>query len=336
LLLNNILFNTINTTGIRFPKTLYNQYYISFIISSDNNLTLKTPIVKAPALFLAFCLMAKASTAFPGGPFSDTTRSNITVRPEKPGDSLIVLKESNVEFPQIFSGNEQHTMDYIEKFSVNRKGYIERTYNRSKKIFPKVAAIFKKYDVPKEFQVLIALESGFNPNAVSSAGAVGYWQFMDDVAREYGLKIVPAAKKEKKKTPKADKTAKFEKKGSRKHMMVDERKDFKRSTIAAARYLRDRCRNLNNDWLLIAASYNWGVGNVWNAMERTGKKNPTFWDIIHYLPAETKTYVMNFITLNVVFNNYEKFSKNELQFKTITAKVTRPETPEIEWLSISL
>ena len=297
---------------------------------------MKTPIVKAPALILAFCLMAKVSSAFPGNPFSDTTRSKITVQPEKKRDSLIVIKESNVEFPEIFSGNEQHTIDYIEKFSVNRKGYLERTYNRSKKIFPKVAAIFKKYDVPKEFQVLIALESGFNPNAVSSAGAVGYWQIMDDVAREYGLKIVPAGKNGKNVAAKAGKTAKNEKKTGRKNTLVDERKDFKRSTIAAARYLRDRCRNLNNDWLLIAASYNWGVGNVWNAMERTGKKNPGFWDIIHYLPSETKTYVMNFITLNVVFNNYEKFLKNELQFKTITAKVSRPETPEIDWLSISL
>lgn len=288
---------------------------------------MKTPIVKATALALALCLQATLTFAIPPVTPSDTTRNYLPV--EKKADSLIVIKESNVTFPEIFSGTEQHTIDYIEKFSVNRKGYLIRTYNRSKKIFPKVAAIFKKYDVPKEFQVLIALESGFNPNAVSSAGAVGYWQIMDNVAKEYGLKIATANKNEKKKLAKNDK------KTNKKAIVIDERKDFKRSTHVAARYLRDRCRNLNNDWLLIAASYNWGVGNVWNAMERTGKKNPTFWDIKNYLPAETKSYVMNFITLNVVFNNFEKFSKNELQFRTITSKVESG-TFNAEMLSISL
>jgi membrane-bound lytic murein transglycosylase D len=101
-------------------------------------------------------------------------------------------------------------------------------------------------------------------------------------------------------------------------VQVDERKNFSKSTYTAARYLKDRMRNLDNDWLLIAASYNWGVGNVWNAMQRTGKKNPTFWDIKNYVPAETKAYVMNFIALNVIFKNYEKFRTNTLCFKTVT------------------
>ena len=49
-------------------------------------------------------------------------------------------------------------------------------------------------------------------------------------------------------------------------------------------------------------------------MQKTGKENPSFWDIKKYLPAETKSYVMNFIALNVIFNNYDKFIKNELIF----------------------
>jgi hypothetical protein len=50
-------------------------------------------------------------------------------------------------------------------------------------------------------------------------------------------------------------------------------------------------------------------------MQKTGKANPTFWDIKNYLPAETKAYVMNFIALNVIFNNYENFMINNLCFK---------------------
>ncbi|MBK9487131.1 MAG: transglycosylase SLT domain-containing protein [Chitinophagaceae bacterium] len=88
---------------------------------------------------------------------------------------------------------------YIEKFSENRRAYLIRTYTRSKKYFPKATAILKKHNLPQELKVLLALESAFNGNAVSKAGAVGYWQIMDEVEKEYGLKYVAQQKKEEKK-----------------------------------------------------------------------------------------------------------------------------------------
>ena len=59
------------------------------------------------------------------------------------------------------------------------------------------------------------------------------------------------------------------------------------------------------------------VGNVWRAMEKSDKSNPDFWDIKSFLPAETQAYVMNFITLNVIFNNYDNFIKNNLNFTPV-------------------
>lgn len=272
---------------------------------------MKTPLVKTFVAIISFSLSANKIFASTPGIAEDTTRSKkLLASVDKKKEDLVVLKEANVEFPAILTGNESQSIDYIEKFSTSRKGYLVRTYNRSKKLFPKAVSILEKYNIPQEFKVLLALESGFNPNARSSAGAVGYWQIMDEVAREYGLKIPSPRKKQ----------AKHGKKNRVKVSSVDERKNFAKSTHAAARYLKDRSRNLNGDWLLIAASYNCGVGNVWNAMERTGKTNPTFWDIKNYLPAETRNYVMNFIALNVVFNNYEKFTNNELCFKPVTCK----------------
>lgn len=290
---------------------------------------MKTPIVKALASAIILCLPATTIFAYPDANPEDTTRKHLLAAVDKTPEKLVVLKESNVEFPAILTGNEEQSIDYIEKFSSTRKGYLVRTYNRSKQLFPKAAAILKKYNVPQEFKVLLALESGFNANAKSSAGAVGYWQFMDAVAREYGLKIATAKRTGKKKMGKDDKK-------HQKVSLTDDRKNFVRSTHAAARYLKDRSRNLNNDWLLIAASYNCGVGNVWNAMEKTRKANPTFWDIKNYLPAETRAYVMNFIALNVLFNNYEKFSRNELCFKTITCKEENTEDLPLIDISASL
>ena len=221
------------------------------------------------------------------------------------------IRMANVVFPGVLEKDAEKAISYMEKFSVNRRAYIIRMYNKSKRFFPKIHSILKKYDVPPEFAVLMALESAFNPNAVSKAGAVGYWQIMDEVAKEYGLRIVEDQHLKKA----GAKTVAKKSTSAKKPVVVDDRKNFTRSTYTAAKYLKARMRNLNNNWLLIAASYNWGVGNVWNAMAASGKKNPTYWDIQHRLPSETKSYVMNFITLNVIFKNYDKFINNSLRFK---------------------
>jgi membrane-bound lytic murein transglycosylase MltF len=271
---------------------------------------------KAIALAGLVSLLSLSSTASsPIDHLSDTSRKISFTGLDKTNSSIVVIQEANVVFPEILAGNEEKSISYIEKFSSTRKSYLINTYNRGKKLFPKAETILKKYNVPLEFKVLLALESGFNANAISSAGAVGYWQFMDEVAREYGLKIASKVKVDKK--GKHAKSLAKNKKQVMKLVGADDRKNFNKSTHAAARYLKDRGRNLDNDWLLIAASYNCGVGNVWNAMERCGKKSPDFWDIKKYLPAETQAYVMNFITLNVIFNNYEAFTKNALCFKDV-------------------
>lgn len=253
---------------------------------------------------LSFCPMLYAFSTS-----TDTTKTPLlAVVSNASATKTVVLKAANVIYPKLLENQQDEFISYVEKFSDNRRAYLLRTYAKSKSFFPKAHVILKKYNVPKEFAVLMALESAFNANAVSSAGAVGYWQIMDEVAKEYGLTFI-AGQKKGVVLPKTKKP------------VIDDRKNFTRSTQIAGKYLQNRMRNLNNDWLLVAASYNWGVGNVWKAMERCGKTNPTFWDIKNYVPAETKAYVMNFIALNVVFANYEKFVHNDLCYKDIVKEV---------------
>lgn len=223
------------------------------------------------------------------------------------GASTSTVKNSNVVFPEILRGNEEHAIEYIQGFSEKRRNYLLSMYERGKKLLPQAGEILKDHGLPEELKVLLALESAYNPNARSKAGAVGYWQFMDNVAREYGMKIAQI-KAEKKRIK--GRHAKVKETRTR-----DDRKNFVKSTTAAARYLCDRRRNLNDNWLLMVASYNCGVGNVWNAMEKSGLETPTFWDIKEYLPSETQAYVMNFITLNVIFANYDNFLNKNLIFK---------------------
>jgi hypothetical protein len=203
----------------------------------------------------------------------------------------------NVVFPSLMKDLPNDALEYTEAFGESRRAFVLRTYSIGKKWFAKVNKIFKKQNVPTELRVLLAMESYFRKDARSPVGAVGYWQFMDYAAKDYGLNIEDSAK--------------------------DERMDFNKSTKAAARYLRDRYRNLDN-WLLAVASYNWGEGNVRKALARTGKSNPDVWDIKDMLPRETKNYVLNFVALNILFNNMDQYRRGKLVFAGAAKTVAQP------------
>lgn len=272
-----------------------------------------TNILKpTPKVLLGLFLLASVNTY--ANNYGDTTVKTLIASLDKKIDPIYITKPANIVFPEILKGNEEEAIDYIEKFSNSRRDYIIRMYNKGKKLMPKAASILKKHNVPQEFKVLLALESAFNSDVVSCAGAVGYWQFMDAAAKEYGLNYVKQLTNEEKKKMIKDNPKVADSIFKATAKLKDDRKNFAKATTAAARYLRDRVKNLGADWLLICASYNCGVGNVWKAIERSGKPNATFWDIKNYLPAETRNYVMNFIAMNVIFHNYDKFTKKTLTF----------------------
>lgn len=221
---------------------------------------------------------------------------------EKKAEPSFSVKSSNIVFPEILKGSESEMLTYIEDFSEKKRDYLVRMYNKGKDFLPKASTILKKYDLPEELGVLLALESEYSANVVSRAGAVGYWQIMDVVALTYGMNYVSRGKKAL---------------NLKKHTNAygDDRKNFGMATHTAAKYLRDSKKFVNDNWLLVVASYNCGVGNVRKAIRKSGKTNPDFWDIKKYLPAETRAYVMNFITLNVIFNNYDLFAQEKLRFE---------------------
>ena len=131
--------------------------------------------------------------------------------------------------------------------------------------------IFAQYGLPKELKYLAVIESNLSASATSWVGAGGPWQFMPYTAREYGLVV----------------------NGS-----FDERRDYHKSTHAAARYLLTLYKQMNKDWLLVIAAYNGGPGRVYSAMKRSGSKN--FWSLQYYLPEESRNHVKKFIATHYI------------------------------------
>ena len=137
--------------------------------------------------------------------------------------------------------------------------------------FNLIEGILTQYDLPKELKYLAVIESNLKSSAVSRVGAVGPWQLMPQTARDLGLKV---------------------------NKNVDERRNYYKSTRAAALYLRDLYNQLG-DWLLVIAAYNTGTNNVNRAIHRSGSRN--FWDLQYYLPAESRIHVKKFIGTQYVF-----------------------------------
>lgn len=136
-----------------------------------------------------------------------------------------------------------------------------------------------KEKMPVELQYLPVIESALNPNAVSKAGAVGLWQFMPATANGLGMEV---------------------------NSLVDQRRDPRKSSRAAAKYLK-QLYEIYGDWSLAIAAYNCGPGNVNKALRRAGGGKKDFWEIYNYLPSETRGYVPAFIAANFVMNYFDRY-----------------------------
>lgn len=225
--------------------------------------------------------------------FSTSAKSLIGFPVLLPGESGPVtglpgeINPLSVIYPASLQDYREQTKEYIKAFSKKEREYVIHIFSKGRDFFPKAVEVLDKYNVPLELQMIPVLESEFNARAVSPAGAVGHWQFMTALAKEYGLHT-----------------------GGK----YDERRNFAKSTVAAAKYFRDQLDFFNDDLLLSVAAYNCGQGRIRCSLRKSGKADATYWDIKRFLPAETRKFVMNFIALNVIFSNYEKFLNKELNF----------------------
>jgi len=218
--------------------------------------------------------LAQAKSFGPDWRFAElfATRNGLPEDPNAP----IVTHESIFRVPHSHNHKVERHMRF---FHTAIHARFEQWLDRLAHYRPLVEGIFSEFDLPSDLVFLSLVESGFNPNAYSRARATGPWQFMKGTARLYGLRV---------------------------DQYVDERRDPIKSTVAAARYLRD-LYDLFGTWPLAMAAYNAGEGKVLRALRKA--RAESFWEIAQtrHIRRETKEYVSRFVAATIIAKNPDRY-----------------------------
>lgn len=240
---------------------------------------LKTSLSITLVLQLGFGSISLASTK--AGPVNATTTANpIRVIPAntnaKSADAadltlkqklkLLEKKQTNTSDHFIFDlpvTYNKKVATWISFFQTRGKRFFRNWLEKSTKYMPLLQSELKKAGLPTDLAYMVMIESGFSSTAVSTASAVGPWQFIESTGRNYGLK---------------------------KNWWLDERRDIKKSTQSAIRYLKDLRREFGS-WYLVAASYNMGENGLRRQIRKHGTND--YWELVRLkaLPQETQDYV---------------------------------------------
>lgn len=201
----------------------------------------------------------------------------------KPGSIPEIGSEEDEINKVIKEGIPVEINDQVEKwiyfFTEKRPDLFQRYLDRGERYKPMIVSLLRDRGIPTELYYQALIESGFVQSAVSSASAVGIWQFIKGTGKRYGLRIDSYA---------------------------DERIDPHRATIAATIYLND-LHNVFDSWYLAMAAYNAGEMRIMRAIMKG--KTRDFWELAKgkFLPRETMNYIPKFLAATIIGSNPEKY-----------------------------
>lgn len=193
-------------------------------------------------------------------------------------------QEPSFDIPIVINEKVEHFINYFQTTARNR---FSNWLARSEKYIPFMKNLLKENGLPGDLVYLALIESGFNPYAYSRSKASGPWQFIYLTGRKYGLKV---------------------------NWWVDERRDPEKSTIAAAKYLKD-LYDMFECWYLAAAGYNAGENKIVSAIKRY--RTEDFWELTkyQYLKKETKDYVPQMIAAALIAKDPEKYGFTDIEYE---------------------
>ena len=240
-------------------------------------------VLIAFAAFFASGALASSSAEYfsisrPPGESSPTTvpeplgREGLSGEPasEERGSSEATARKADLPaYPVPVTPQVQY---FLDRFTGQYRAVVGTWLARSDRYLGMIREVMRSRGLPEDLAFTAMIESGFNPMAVSRAGAAGLWQFMATTARRYGLRV---------------------------DSWVDERLDPEKSTFAAAAYLRDLHQQFGS-WMLAQAAYNAGESKVTRAIRATGHKD--FWALARtdQLKRETREFVPQIIAATLI------------------------------------
>ncbi len=220
--------------------------------------------------FVVFMLVQYAASA--NSLFSDTI-----IDDKKPFANLFLYNKVATNKPYQSQINPR-AISFVDEYIRKQGKSLEKMKVWGKPYFDLYDQILINYGIPKEMKYLSVIESHLGAGGISWAGAVGPWQLMPGVAKEYGLQV-----------------------GG----YWDQRTDYFKSTHVAARIMKKLYTEFD-DWLLVVAAYNCGNGCVRSAIRRAKTKD--FWQLQYFLPEETRNHVKKFIATHLIFEGAGGFT----------------------------
>jgi len=207
----------------------------------------------------------------------------------------IVVNGNHNAIPLIMN---RHIQKEIDRFTRGgEKKFFLRSYQRSGRYRTHILTALREAGLPDELSWIPLIESGFKPSALSSARALGLWQFIPSTGYKFGLA---------------------------RNMYIDERLDPVKATKAAISYLKE-LHQIFGDWATVLAAYNCGEGRVLRVIRNQNVNYlDNFWDLYLRLPRETARYVPRFLATLHIINNLEKYGLDSvrmdepLNYETIT------------------
>ncbi|MBI4083954.1 MAG: lytic transglycosylase domain-containing protein [Candidatus Lambdaproteobacteria bacterium] len=178
----------------------------------------------------------------------------------RPGASAGEVKDNR---PQTWSTDNARVRKFRVHYMANRT--VETGLQRGRFFLPAIVEEFQRRKLPVELAYLPLVESNFQVRA-DSGHARGLWQFTRQTAEHMGLRV---------------------------GMLVDDRLNWRKATVAAASYLDSLGERFDYNWELALAAYNGGPNYLDTAIK--DQRTRDFWAL--KLRQETAEYVPRFLAM---------------------------------------
>ena len=222
---------------------------------------MKTTLIKKSGWLLLVVLIQQA--------FTQT--QHLMLLPHLPADTLAATNNSTAKSDALMIPLQPVMQQYAKEYLKENAYSLDKLKKRKGDKIQAIQELFEKTGLPPGLAYVAIVESELESKCTSGPGAAGIWQLMPETAQRLGLQV---------------------------NATTDQRRHFYKSSAAAARHFKELYHDLD-DWLLVVAAYNCGIGNVYKAIKLSGSRD--FWKLQRYLPGETRNHVKRFIAIHYYY-----------------------------------